>query len=757
MSKYKLILEKIGIFKDRDFDLDDVTVFCGSNEVGKTTIIDGVINAMAESKKSEHLYRHILKSRYGENFVTKLKIVSNNEDIKKIDHDLAKDLLLVRASRLTLTMDGSWVSQVQDKLFSGGVNPRSIIDAIQRMEDERTKRVKSPLYDVKQLEDKISDERKELNRVKEEIDSHSQTLKEQAELKNSEDHLSDELGEIDIALKLKEQELKKFKAIDEREKIKSIQADISDKSKYGESIKKDHHLTEDGYQNIKRYENEIDNLNAQSDIHKDSLQDKNIKLTAIEEQLLEKNDQLEKLKSHHDIAKKTQNRLDIQISESKATVESKPVGLFIAGGILLLVGIGLFAGLAGVERYSGIVAALLGVALLIKAVMGQNKGSDSNFDLKVEIRTFNQEYEAEPRCPDTSYIDAKDFLEKLIGKYSLASNEVKTLQNKKEDVQQDLRRLKKQQSERSQQVMDQEAELRKLLPTGILASERYFKSLHNKKDLESKMVDLENKLIRSVTQYGVRNLGELSRHIEHKIIEINNDPVSEAALTQPEMKNLENTVNELKDRKEAVKGELSGVGRNLAEKNTVIKLDIGRLSKKQLINEKKIQTLETEKEKKRLEMDSLRLLKSIAEEIDSDAGQKFQALSEGINHYIEIILGSKREIVFDDLSDVGSIKCHDYYGEALGVDQLSSGTRDVFALSARLAFLEKVEPLGDVFLILDDPFVFMDRARQTNAFTAIKSFYEKLNLPILFFTKDEVTKNEFCEVFANAKEIGLTK
>ena len=44
MTKYKLVLDHIGKFKNCHFDLNDVTIFHGPNEAGKTTIIDALIH-----------------------------------------------------------------------------------------------------------------------------------------------------------------------------------------------------------------------------------------------------------------------------------------------------------------------------------------------------------------------------------------------------------------------------------------------------------------------------------------------------------------------------------------------------------------------------------------------------------------------------------------------------------------------------------------------------------------------------------------
>ena len=101
-KKYKLILETFGKFKNTTYEFGDVTVFYGPNEVGKTTIIDALSNGLVKVLKNQSLYKQVLEPRYGETFSSKLKKIDTGEEFKKIDHDLVRNLLIVRASNLSL-------------------------------------------------------------------------------------------------------------------------------------------------------------------------------------------------------------------------------------------------------------------------------------------------------------------------------------------------------------------------------------------------------------------------------------------------------------------------------------------------------------------------------------------------------------------------------------------------------------------------------------------------------------------------------
>jgi hypothetical protein len=750
MSKYKLILENFGKFKNTTFDLDEVTVVCGPNEVGKTTMIDGIVNAMANGRKNQPLYSHILKPRYGEGFSSKLKVNATGENIDKVDHDLAKDLLLIRASSFELNLSkGAWVNTVKDKLFTGGVNPQSLIDAISFMDGEKIiEKSHSPLYEVKKINKKISGLTQDLLSIQAETKLHASSMQQQEVLQVSEQDLEKKLIVLDSLYKTEKEKLELWRQAHEQMRIIKLHEVLSNKNKLEDKLNKLDSYKEETLSEIKTIQDNLQNLNNRKDIYKSELELKKTDLKTLRES--QESAELGSLKFNYELAIKYQNILELQISnEQDVKYLLLPT---IIGSMCLLMGVGMLVFLMEPYRYIGMAFILIGVIALKKRGL-----SSSSLNLQVEIKTFNQQYKADSKCPDTNFSDANDFLRSVIKSYTDEEAKGRQLKDKYKDLEKEITKLSETQESNRFEIIDILDRLQGILPQGISGHEQYFIKLNDKNLLKSEVLKLTIELEQAVLAEGVSNIEDLTSYVERKLIGINKHPTTVDQVSQSQIAQQETKIKELYLAKDKLSKQLSGVEVDLTRKSTEVQLKVGELSKSQVNLEKEIQQLNQTKEIKQLEMDSLNLLKDIVVDVAGDAADQFEILNEDINKYMKVILGNEREIKFENLKDSSGVTCLDHYGEEIQLDQLSSGTRDAFILSARLAFLEKVSPGDNTFLILDDPFVFMDKERRLRAIEALNIFYNKLNLPILLFTKDVQTKHEFCNVFSSAATISLEK
>ena len=99
------------------------------------------------------------------------------------------------------------------------------------------------------------------------------------------------------------------------------------------------------------------------------------------------------------------------------------------------------------------------------------------------------------------------------------------------------------------------------------------------------------------------------------------------------------------------------------------------------------------------------------------------------------------EVRFESF-DAGEAKMKDAGGRLREVRHLSSGTRDLFMLAARLVMAKKsrLAPDGTLspgMLVLDDPFYTLDAERERAALRLLASFQRGTGWQIVVFTKDE--------------------
>jgi DNA repair exonuclease SbcCD ATPase subunit len=96
--------------------------------------------------------------------------------------------------------------------------------------------------------------------------------------------------------------------------------------------------------------------------------------------------------------------------------------------------------------------------------------------------------------------------------------------------------------------------------------------------------------------------------------------------------------------------------------------------------------------------------------------------------------------------DIAEIK--DATGSARSKDFLSTGTRDAFLLTARLVLAEKsLNKDNRAIIVLDEPFLALDRQRTGRALEILKKFHRDTDLQIVIFTKDEETEKQARAIF----------
>ena len=97
----------------------------------------------------------------------------------------------------------------------------------------------------------------------------------------------------------------------------------------------------------------------------------------------------------------------------------------------------------------------------------------------------------------------------------------------------------------------------------------------------------------------------------------------------------------------------------------------------------------------------------------------------------------------------------DAYGAARPADRLSHGTRDAYALAARLALAERTQR-EPAILIMDEPFRSMDTTRMRRALRLVARFRERTGWQLVILTADERVALAASTQFAGAPVHRLT-
>lgn len=96
----------------------------------------------------------------------------------------------------------------------------------------------------------------------------------------------------------------------------------------------------------------------------------------------------------------------------------------------------------------------------------------------------------------------------------------------------------------------------------------------------------------------------------------------------------------------------------------------------------------------------------------------------------------------------------DQSGEFRQIDHLSGGTLATFYLIFKLFLARKTVPKNGI-LLLDEPFVHLDRDRIESALSYLKTFQKETQYQICFFTKQDELAETVLEFFQNSTKIPL--
>lgn len=151
-----------------------------------------------------------------------------------------------------------------------------------------------------------------------------------------------------------------------------------------------------------------------------------------------------------------------------------------------------------------------------------------------------------------------------------------------------------------------------------------------------------------------------------------------------------------------------------------------------------LEELEEQTEKARLRFEKVKNAGEVVDRVRTEANNLWEELQanpytpfyDKVDSYLSLLSGKKYTQVGREDTVPGTVI--NPSGHSLAFSQLSSGTKDLFALAVRLAMAEFFLDQRAGFLLLDDPLVELDPERQKKAAELIRRFSESRQC--LFFT-----------------------
>ena len=710
-----LNLNKFGKFKNKSFEIsDNLTLFYGENESGKTTIFDSLMLLFSENKKTSSFAKQI-KLRYGDNI--DINTEPEIDESIKLHPQSYNNLYSIRQSEIIFEMSDSkkdskdWESEIKKKLFASDIDVGKIISEVKAEHSGKSQTaIPAQLKNTKYRNEEIKEE---LN------DLYSKA--------NTEVNKKDKLKELDELLKESNNILKE--KIDEYNKLNALR---EEKNK----AKEKNHLL-----NINTMINEFnkkdqfinDNINLRDD-HSKTINALSGKIDESENKISYLKGKIESLQKSSEERNKTDYqsiilRIDKAIKKIDALKEKNnkiPKIVFLAAVVLVAALFSLYFK----NPYWFLIILPSIPFLLIKEGKNDKFINDILDSLpELDITSDNLELSA-----------LKDILLRELAKIELIleKNDDEELENYKKELEEAIINLENHQKELNNFF-------NKL---NVKNKENYYEIKSNFDNVYKSTEELFKKLMIEAKKFGFKDIKTLEANCNRILKELDEKGVNPDDFNEMEMKALENKLRELEREINSIKENMNKVISNASyiqgELNSSddVHKEIINLESEFAENNEEIKNLN--KRKKALE-----LLENMLSKINKKNDDIFNSLSNDAELLYNHITGKSLSDNGISMSgfDKNKIMVKDKQNEMRNVELLSSATKDAVYIAMRLSILSKIHETGRLIL-LDDPFITFDNNRTKEALSFMREYSKKYNIPIAIFTKDVFIR----DIMKNYKE-----
>lgn len=702
-----LKLNNFGKFKNKSFEIsNEITLFYGENESGKTTIFDSLMILFSESKRVSVFFKK-MKSRYGNDI--DIDFEPKIPEHLKMHPQSYNNLYAIRQSEIIFEMSDSkkdskdWESEIKKKLFSSDIDIGKMVSEIKA--EYSSKAQNSILYKINILENEKIEIDKILNNLYDKI--------------NNSTNKKDNLKEFKENIFLHENILKE--KIEEREKLyslikskkeaetKSIKLNllkqINDFNKADEFLSKNIIYKDD-------YSKEINGRTKKIEDIKMSITFLKGKIEALKKSFVE-----EKNKTDYDsVKKRIENGINKIEDLTKKNNKAPKIIFFIA-----VVFISSFLALYFKNP--------LFLTIIIPAIpfmfIKENKNSKIIKDILESLPELD--------IKETDIFIFKDLLNKELAKIEIimTNNDNEEIENYNADLEKSLKEL-----ENENNLLNQIFEKLK-----VKDKEEYYNIKNNYDLLLKQNEENYKKLMIEVKKLGLKNIETLEIDCIRILKELDERGVNPNDYNEMEIKKIENNLKDLESEINIIKEEINKIKNNISyiegELNNSENIHADIINFESKLSQIKENIINLNKRRK-----ALKLLEEMLFKINKKNDDIFQSLSKEArilyNHITEKNL-SDDGIIMSGF-DKDKIMVADKQNKIRNVELLSSATRDAVYIAMRLSILTKIHQAGRLIL-LDDPFITFDNNRTKEALSFIKEYSKNYNIPVVIFTKDTFTRD----------------
>ncbi len=733
----KLRLVRFGKFRDRVFGIAPVTIFRGENESGKTTIFDALFQCLSEPKGNTTEGRR-LADRYGDDRAAELDF---DGEAMKIPPDEFCNIYAIGAGDISLDFSagGDWLRKIKASIFTGGVDPGLISADFEKQAGE--KRSLSHMKELIAKKDELDKARKDLEALLEKKARILEGEKNYANKRRELDSVAAAVTKIESELAEKEQLLAQQKLHVEREGILQVVERLGKFEALKGRIDALSAFAEDKTASLTTLQGEAEEARAGAALSRKDAENLISQTGDISKRLEEKRRYAEDMRGKSAVAGELVRAIE---NDAPRTVVREDTSWNRA---LLLMGLlPLAAGAAAFFiLYPGPVAA----AALLGGAVG----------------AFVLAFFARKRTTLEERPDTAQFVERIKDQWRVRTGGAGLTSSTPEGLSRELTRAQSESDSASREVSSLAADagaMRERLDeaeksakraadlkaaaesafqaalhrAGVKSRDEYVQKRSEYVMAERQLDEVRRQLNADMEKYGARDIGALRAECELREArlrkEISTEKITEAAVNalEKEAASLKKELRNLEDRRASLQSAI-------AKAEGEVKGSLGDLPERIYEREQAIGRLDREIEALDLNRKAAAVARDIFKEIAGDSDMVFEELGADISRYTGGIIPGGREIAMSGFSK-DAIRMADARGEPRPLEELSTGTRDVFCLAARLALAVRSRgEEGPGIIVLDEPFHSLDAGRVEGALALLEGFHREQGWQILIFTKDD--------------------
>ncbi|MDA0034016.1 AAA family ATPase [Brachyspira hyodysenteriae] len=698
-----LNLNKFGKFRNKSFEIsDNLTLFYGENESGKTTIFDSLMLLFSENKKTSSFAKQI-KLRYGDDI--DINIEPEIDESIKLHPQSYNNLYSIRQSEIIFEMSDSkkdskdWESEIKKKLFASDIDVGKIISEVKaEYAGKSQSAIPAQLKNTKYRNEEIEEELNSLySKANTEVNKKDK-LKELDELlKESNNILKEKIDEYNRLTSIREEKNK----AKEKNHLLNINTMIHEFNKKDQFIKDNINLRDDHSKTINALSTKIDESENRISFLKG-------KIESLQKSSEERN------KTDYQSMMLRIDKAIKKIDELKEKNNKIPKIVFLAGVILVSALLSLYFK----NPYWFLIILPSIPFLLIKEGKNDKSINDILDSLpEIDINSDNLELST-----------LKDILLRELAKIEL-------ILEKNDDA--ELENYKKELEEAANNLENHHKELNNFFnKLNVKNKENYYEIKSNFDNVYKSTEELFKKLMIEAKKFGLKDIDTLNANCNRILKELDEKGINPDDYNEMEMKVLENKLRELEKEINSIKENMNKVISNASyiqgELNSSddVHKKIVNLESEFAENNEEIKNLN--KRKKALE-----LLENMLSKINKKNDDIFNSLSNEAELLYNHITGKNLsdDVISMSGFDKNKIMVKDKQNEMRNVELLSSATKDAVYIAMRLSILSKIHETGRLIL-LDDPFITFDNKRTKEALSFIREYSKKYNIPIAIFTKD---------------------